>query len=82
MHPLNFILAIAVTALWAVSAAAYPVKINYPDAVPEDIRDQISDRLPEEPDAEGPLHARRQARRAKTIVDGIFNAYRKNCRSA
>ena len=49
MRPLNFILAIAVTALWAVSAAAYPVKINYPDAVPEDSSDSFVDhkRLPE-----------------------------------
>ncbi|MGB6229919.1 MAG: autotransporter assembly complex family protein [Litorimonas sp.] len=59
----------------AGSAFAYPVKIVYDGEVPEDIRDQITDRLPEEPEAESPLHARRQARRASKIVEGVFNAY-------
>lgn len=57
------------------TAFAYPVKINYTDTVPEDVREQITERLPEEPDAESELHARRQARRARATVEGILNAY-------
>ncbi|WP_298917337.1 autotransporter assembly complex family protein [uncultured Algimonas sp.] len=65
--------------LWLLAgagrAAAYPVKIIYEGDVPEEIRDNIDSRLPDEPDAESPLHARRQARRAENIVEGIFNAF-------
>ncbi|MGB3457067.1 MAG: autotransporter assembly complex family protein [Litorimonas sp.] len=60
---------------WACAASAFPVRVVYEGEVPQEIREQISDRLPDEPVAESPLHARRQARRAKAVVEGIFNAY-------
>ena len=56
-------------------AGAYPVKIQYEADLSEEIREEISSRLPEEPDAKTPLQARRQARRAQTIVEGILNAF-------
>lgn len=69
------IIAIMIPVFWAASAHADPVKIVYADMVPESVRDQVADRLPDEPNAEGPLHARRQGRRAKKIVEGVFNAF-------
>ena len=60
----------------AVCAHAYPVTLVYEgEPLPEDVRDTITDRLPDEPDAESELHARRQTRRAKKIVEGVLNAY-------
>ncbi len=56
-------------------ALAYPVKFANEGDVPEELKDTIVDRLPEEPDAESELHARRQARRATKIVTGVLNAY-------
>lgn len=75
MRLLFTILAIAVLALWDTCAYASPVKVVYAETVPESVQDQITERLPDEPDADGPLHARRQGRRAKRIVEGVFNAY-------
>lgn len=69
------ILTCCLIAMLPSDASAYPVKISYEDQVPQSIRDQITERLPEEPEAESPLHARRQARRAATIVEGVLNAY-------
>ena len=60
----------------SLCAHAYPVKLVYEgEALPEDVRNTIEDRLPDEPDAESELHALRQTRRAKTIVEGVLNAY-------
>ena len=57
-------------------AHAYPVRLVYEgEALPSDVRDTIESRLPDEPDAESELHALRQTRRAKTIVEGVLNAY-------
>ncbi len=56
-------------------ALAYPVKFANEGDVPDDLKDTIVDRLPEEPKAESELHARRQARRATKIVTGVLNAY-------
>lgn len=67
--------AIMISALWAASAYADSAKITYAETVPKDIRDQVAERLPDEPTAEGPLHARRQGRRAQKIVEGVLNAY-------
>ena len=62
-------------ALLSGAAHAYPVKIVYEVEPPEAVRDAIAERLPDEPDAESELHARRQARRATKIVTGILNSY-------
>jgi len=72
-----FFTIIAIMVITTLSRVAYaaPVKVIYEDSVPQDVRVQIEERLPEEPDADGPLHARRQARRAKKVVDGILNAF-------
>lgn len=69
------ILAIAVLGLWSGMAYAAPVKLVYAEGLAEDVQEQIADRLPEEPAADGPLHARRQGRRAKKMVEGVLNAY-------
>jgi translocation and assembly module TamA len=69
------ILAIAISGLWAVSASAYPVRVVYTETVSEAVQEQVAERLPDEPTADGPLHARRQGRRAKKIVEGVLNAY-------
>lgn len=64
-------------AVWSLPAiaSAYPAEIIYEGDLPEEVREQIIDRMPEEPDAESPLHARRQARRVKTLIEGVLNAY-------
>ncbi|MEM7728257.1 MAG: autotransporter assembly complex family protein [Pseudomonadota bacterium] len=75
---MRFFIAISVLCaalLWAAAAEAYPVRVIYEDDVSEEIRDHVSSRLPDEPDAESALHARRQARRAKSIVEGVLNAF-------
>lgn len=56
-------------------ANAYPVKIRYEADLSEDIQDEISRRLPDEPDAQTALQARRQGRRARTLAMGILNAF-------
>lgn len=66
---------IMISIFWATSAHADPVKIAYAEAVSERVRDQVAERLPDEPKAEGPLHARRQGRRAKKITEGVLNAF-------
>lgn len=73
----RYCLIIAITAalLWAGTAAADPVRVVYALPLPDSVQEQINDRLPDEPTADGPLHARRQGRRAKTIVEGVLNAY-------
>lgn len=57
------------------TALAFPVQLDYTGDLPSEIRAQISERMPDEPNAESALHARRQARRAKTLVEGVLNAY-------
>ncbi|GHA92646.1 outer membrane protein [Algimonas arctica] len=68
-------LSIAILALGATSAYADPVKVVYAKSVTDEVQDQVAERLPDEPAADGPLHARRQGRRAKKIVEGVLNAY-------
>lgn len=69
------ITAITAALIWAGTAAADPVRVVYAQPLPDSVQEQINDRLPDEPTADGPLHARRQGRRAKTIVEGVLNAY-------
>lgn len=69
------IIVIALMTLWAPLAAADPVQVVYAVPVPDEVQAQIEDRLPPEPNADGPLHAHRQGRRAKKIVEGVLNAY-------
>lgn len=75
MRTVIAIIGIILLALTPCQAFAYPVKISYLDSLPETVREQIADRMPEEPDAESELHARRQARRARTLVQSVLNAY-------
>lgn len=70
-----FIIAVTFALLWAGSAAADPVRVVYVPSVPDEVKTQIDDRLPDEPTADGLLHARRQGRRAKAIVEGVLNAF-------
>lgn len=69
------IFAIAILGLWADSASAAPVKVVYAETVTNEVQEQVAERLPDEPAADGPLHARRQGRRAKKIVEGVLNAH-------
>ena len=74
MRTLCLILA-SLCLLIAPSAAAYPVQYAMQGDVPDDVRESIDDRLPDEPNAESALEARRQGRRAVKIVEGVLNAY-------
>ena len=65
----------ALVAFAASVAYAYPVVLDYAGELPDEVKSSIEERLPDEPDAESELHARRQTRRAKTIVEGVLNAY-------
>ena len=69
------VLGLILATLTAVSAHGYPVILEYEGDLPENVRSAIEERLPDEPDAESDLHARRQTRRAKTIAEGVLNAY-------
>ena len=76
MRLFAFIVYCLAACLLIVSAAqAYPVRMDYESELPEEIRNAIEERLPDEPDAESELHARRQTRRAKKIVEGVLNAF-------
>lgn len=59
----------------ASSALADPVSLTYFSELPEEVKDQIEDRLPDDVKPESALHARRQARRARTLIQSVLNSY-------
>jgi translocation and assembly module TamA len=69
------ILAVMTAAFWSAESHAAPVNVIYADNVPQGVRDQVDERLPDETNADGPLHARRQARRAQKVLEGVLNAF-------
>jgi translocation and assembly module TamA len=75
MRQYFFIMAMTAALLWAGSASADPVRVVYVPSIPDEVQTQIDERLSDEPAADGPLHARRQGRRAKKTVEGVLNAY-------
>ena len=67
--------ALGVTGAFAPESIADPVSIDYVQAPPADLSEAVSEGLPDDKTPKTALQARRQAKRAKTIVANTLNAF-------
>jgi len=69
--------ALAASSLFAIPNIAYAqtVVVDYTQPVPSELSDAITEALPDDQTPKTALQARRQAKRAKTIIANTLNSY-------